>query len=128
MGPHHLDIAGAQVKADGLPQGPFELVAGTAPTMAYPALWNHDSTRERRIHVDPDSHGRIRHVRGRIPATIAERAEARWATATRAHYNCDLQFNSQSVIVAVTEQRAIGGRAWPSVIFDNPRHEIALAL
>jgi hypothetical protein len=128
VGPHHLDITGAQVKGDGLPQGPFELVTGTAPTMAYPALWNHDSTRERRIHVDPDFYCRIRHVQGRIPAALLERAEVRWATATRAHYNCDLQFNSQSIITAMTEQRAIGGRAWPSVIFDDTRHEIAFAL
>jgi hypothetical protein len=128
MGPHHLDITGAQVKADGLPQGPFELVAGIASTMAHPSLWNHNSTRERRLRVDPDSHCRIRQVRGRIPATLTERAEARWATATRAHYNCDFQFNSQSIIVAMTEQPALGGRAWPSVVFNDPRHEVAFAL
>jgi hypothetical protein len=128
MGPHHLDITGAQVKADKLPQGPFELIAGTAPTMAHPSLWNHDSTRERRLRVDPDSHCRIRQVKGRIPDALKERAEARWATATRAHYNCDLQFNSQSIIVAMTELPAIGGRAWPSVVFNDPRHEITFAL
>jgi hypothetical protein len=127
MGPHDLDITGALVKADGLPQGPFELVAGTAPTMAYPSLWNHDNTRERRLRVDPDSHCRIRQVRGRIPATLTERAEARWATATRAHYNRDMRFNSQSIVVAMTEQPALGGRAWPSVVFDDPRHEVAFA-
>jgi hypothetical protein len=110
------------------PQGPFELVAGTAPTMAYPSLWNHDNTRERRLRVDPDSHCRIRQVRGRIPATLTERAEARWATATRAHYNRDMRFNSQSIVVAMTEQPALGGRAWPSVVFDDPRHEVAFAL
>jgi hypothetical protein len=128
MGPHHLDITGAQVKADGLPQGPFELIVGTAPTMAYPCLWNHHSTRERCLRVDPDSHCRIRQVGGRIPAALTERADARWITATRAHYNCDLQFNSQSIIVAMTEQPAIGGRAWPSVVFNDPRHEVAFAL
>jgi hypothetical protein len=128
MGPHDLDITGALMKADGFPQGPFELIAGTAPTMAYPSLRNHDSTRERRLRVDPDSHCRIRQVRGRIPTTLTERAEARWATATRAHYNRDLRFNSQSIVVAMTEQPALGGRAWPSVVFNDPRHEVTFAL
>ena len=51
-----------------------------------------------------------------------------WATATRAHYCADLRFNSQSLIAAMTERRAIGGHAWPSVIFENPDHEYAFAL
>jgi hypothetical protein len=128
MGPHDLDITGAQVKADRMPQGPFELIPGTAPTMAYPSLWNRDSARERRPHVEPDSHCRVRQIQGRIPAALAERAEARWATATRAHYGRDLQFNSQSTIVAMTDQPTLGGRAWPSVVFDDPRHEVTFAL
>jgi hypothetical protein len=52
----------------------------------------------------------------------------RWATATRAHYNLDFQFNSQSLIVAMTPERAIGGRAWPSVVFEKASHEYAFAL
>ena len=128
VGPHDLDLTGGQIKSDGLPQGPFELVAGTAQTMSYPSLWNHDNERERRPRTEPDSHCRIRQVRGRIPAALMERAEARWATSARAHYNRDLRFNSQSIIVAMTDQRALGGRAWPSVIFGDPRHEIAFAL
>ena len=51
-----------------------------------------------------------------------------WQTATRAHYNRDLRFNSQSLIVAMTERPCIGGRSWPSVIFANPDHEYAFAL
>ena len=51
-----------------------------------------------------------------------------WATATRAHYNRDLQFNSQSLIVAMTERKCIGGHAWPSVIFENLEQEYAFAL
>ena len=128
MGPHHLDITGAQVKSDGLPQGPFELVRDAVGTMAYPSLWNHKSARERTMHIEPDSYCRVRQVRGGTPTTLLERAEARWTTATRAHYNCDLQFNAQSTIVAVTDRRALGGRSWPSVVFDDPRHEIAFAL
>ena len=51
-----------------------------------------------------------------------------WATATRAHYNRDLRFNSQSLIVAMTERKCLGGRAWPSVIFDDDEQEYAFAL
>ncbi len=55
-------------------------------------------------------------------------ARSIWTTSTRAHYNRDLRFNSQSLIAAMTERRAIGGHAWPSVIFENPDHEYAFAL
>ena len=51
-----------------------------------------------------------------------------WATATRAHYNRDLRFNSQSLIVAMTERKCLGGRAWPSVIFEDDEQEYAFAL
>jgi predicted RNA methylase len=128
IGPHHLDIAGAAIKADGLPQGPFEHIPGTPPGSAYPCIWNHDSSRERSLLVEPDSHCRLREVAGQVRQALIERAETRWATAARAHYNLDLRFNSQSLIVATTEQPSIGGRAWPTVIFQNPEHEIAFAL
>jgi hypothetical protein len=128
IGPHHLDITGAQVKGDGLPQGPFEKLEGVSPGAAYPCLWKHESSLERTLVVQPDSHCRIRQVGGQVPSALRERAEVRWATATRAHYNLDFQFNSQSLIVAMTPERAIGGRAWPSVVFEKASHEYAFAL
>ncbi len=128
VGPHDLDITGALIKSDDLPQGPFEKIAGVPWGAAYPCLWNHDSSRERRLTVLPDSHCRIRQVAGRVPARLRDRAEARWATASRAHYNRDLQFNSQSIIVATTAQRTLGGRAWPTVVFDNVDHAFAFSL
>ena len=128
IGPHHLDIAGAQIKTDGLPQGPFECVKSVPIGAAYPCLWNHDRRRERRLIVEPDSHCRVREVGGTVPDALVARAEERWETSSRAHYNLDLQFNSQSLIVAMTEQRSIGGRAWPTVIFDDPAHEFAFAI
>ena len=63
-----------------------------------------------------------------MPPALQERAEVRWATAARAHYNRDLRFNSQSLIVAMTSERAIGGRAWPSMVFENAAHEYVFAL
>ncbi len=128
VGPHHLDITGGEIKGDGLPQGPFERISGTDPGMAYPSLWNHDNSRERRLRVLPDSHCRLREVNGRVPEALQAKADTRWATATRAHYNLDLQFNSQSLIIAMTPYPTIGGRAWPSIIFDDPAHEFVFSL
>jgi hypothetical protein len=128
VGPHDLDITGALVKSDGLPQGPFEKIDGFPRGAAYPCLWNHDSSKERRLIVLPDSHCRVRQVRGRVPEKLQERADARWATASRAHYNRDLRFNSQSIIVAITEQPSLGGRAWPTVVFTDDDHALLFSL
>ena len=128
IGPHDLDITGAQTKGDGLPQGPFRKVDGCPPGSSYPALWGHDNALERRLIVEPDSHLQVRQVRGRVPAALQERVESRWQTATRVHYSRDVRFNSQSLIVGFTSRPSIGGRAWPSVVFENREHEAAYAL
>jgi hypothetical protein len=128
MGPHDLDISGATIKSDGLPQGPFKIHRGSPAGASYPCLWNHDTEKERCLLVEPDSHGQIRAVRGGVPDALQARAASRWATATRAHYNRDLRFNAQSLTVAMTEQPSIGGRAWPSVVLENREQEFAFAL
>ena len=126
VGPHDMDIWGD--KRDGSPQGPFvieDLVEGEVPS--FPALWAHDRRKERRLSVTPDSKGQIKSWQ-QDPSWVHEKAADIWATATRAHYNRDLQFNSQSLIVAMTDGKCIGGRAWPSVILHNPEHEFAFSL
>jgi hypothetical protein len=128
IGPHDLDITGATIKSDGLPQGPFEKIAGCAASDAYPSLWNHDNAKERQMQMLPDSHLQIRQVNGSIPAALKARAAARWQTASRAHYNRDLQFNAQSTVVGITERATIGGRAWPAVVFEDESHIFAFAL
>ena len=128
IGPHHLDIAGAAIKADGLPQGPFEKVRGCPEGSAYPCLWNHDAGRERRLVVEPDSHCRIRQVGGNVPAGLEARAADRWTSASRVHYNLDLRFNSQSTIVAFTDSPSLGGRAWPTVLFEDEDDQFPFVL
>jgi len=128
VGPHHLDITGAFVKSDGLPQGPFEKHDGIPAGASYPCLWNHDAKRERHLIVDPDSHCQIRAVRGRIPQRLQERAAERWKSAARTHYNLDLRFNSQSLILAMTDRPCLGGRAWPTIIMQKREHEFTFAL
>ena len=127
-GPVDRDIT--EQTRDGTPRGPFDLVKpAVSPAPTYPMLWAHDAKRERRLAVDPDSEGRIKAASGKATQDqLLEKAARVWGTATRAHYNRDLRFNSQSLIVAMTERPCIGGRAWPSVIFDNPDHEYAFAL
>ncbi len=127
-GPYHADIYWDQ--PDGTPRGPFELVKppiSHAPT--YPILWAHDNQRERMMVVEPDSEGRIKSAIGKITQPdLRMKASDVWSTASRAHYNRDVQFNSQSIIVAMTEHPCMGGRAWPSVVFDDAKHEYAFAL
>ena len=127
-GRYHADIYWDQ--PDGTPRGPFELIKpAVSPAPTYPMLWAHAAKRERRLVVDPDSEGRIKAASGKVTLDdLMEKAASVWGTATRAHYNRDLRFNSQSLIVAMTDRPCIGGRAWPSVIFENREHEYAFAL
>ena len=127
-GPVDRDITGNN--ADGTPRGPFELIkpaVSAVPT--YPMLWAHNAMRERELIVEPDSEGRIKASSGRVTGDeLLDKAADVWKTATRSHYNRDLRFNSQSLIVAFTERPCIGGMAWPSVIFENQDHEYVFSL
>ena len=84
-------------------------------------LWSHDAKLEENLVVAPDSEGRVKSGR-------EERAAEIWVTRSHAHHNRDFRFNSQPLSVAFTEQRTIGGRAWPNVRFDERAHEIAYTL
>ena len=116
--------------SDGSPRDPFELIDTVASREStYPILWAHDAKLERKLLVLPDTEGRIKSSVDPVThANLRDKAAGIWKTKTRAHYNRDLQFNSQSLIVAMTERPCIGGRAWPSVIFKNLEHEHAFAL
>ena len=94
------------------------------PSPTFPCLWARESKQQRSLIVAPDSEGQIADV----SPEGSEQAARIWETATRAHYNRDVQFNANSLIVAMTERPAIGGRAWPSVILGDPEHEYAFAL
>ena len=127
-GPYHADIYWNHT--DGTPRGPFELVKlteGKSPT--YPILWAHDAKLERRLVVVPDYEGHIKPELGAATESdLLEKASAIWETATRVHYNRDLRFTSQSLIVAMTEHPCIGGEAWPSVILESEEYEYPFVL
>ena len=126
-GPVHRDID--RTERDGTVRGPFERRRITSGAPTYPMLWAHNAEKERRLVVDPDQEGQIKSVDAPSEQrAVNDKADRIQATATRAHYNCELRFNSQSLVVAMTERPCIGGTAWPSVIFENREHEYALAL
>ena len=113
-GIYDMNIAGKSSSA------PFNKVA-PSPTATYPALWNHNASKEKQIVCEPDSQLQAK-------VGMEQRAADVWTTASRAHLSRGFRFNSQPLAVAFTEQRSIGGRAWPNVIFDDDRYGYAFAV
>ena len=100
--------------------GPFKLEASN-PTATYPALYNHSAQDERFMVCRPD--GALR-----VSPGSEERADEMWATAGRAHLNLSFRFNSQPLTVAFTEEKTLGGSAWPNVGFADDRFDYAFTL
>ncbi len=111
-GTYHVNIAGAKA--------PFKK-APPSETATYPSLWNHNHLKEKRIVCDPDAQLIVRQG-------MEAQAVGVWAQASRTHINLDFRFNSQPLSVAITEQKTVGGRAWPSVSFSHERFDFAFAL
>ena len=101
-------------------RGPFTLDPPN-PTATYPALYNHSAQDERFMVCRPD-----RSLRPRPGSD--NRAGELWAIASRAHLNLDFRFNSQPLTAAFTEQRTLGGTAWPNVGFADDRFDYAFTL
>ena len=118
FGFHHLDITG--LPSNGPPQGPFDKVS-PSPTATYPSLWNHNAKLETRIVCQPDSQLLVRQG-------MEAKAASVWGTASRGHLNLDFRLNSQPLAAAFTERVSIGGRAWPNVIFEDSRFDIAFVV
>ena len=114
LGLYHLDIIGVP------PRGPFDKVAASQ-TATYPALWNHNASKEKHMVCEPDSQLLVRQG-------LEEKAANHWANASRSHINLDFTFGSQPLAVAFTERKSMGGRVWPSVIFEDERHDYAFAV
>jgi hypothetical protein len=129
FGPVDRDIDGIEGRGKII-RGPFDIVdMNPQQEPTYPVLWSHRADAERSLVVPADSQAQVR--KGRTPreeADIRDRAERIWSTAGRCHFNRDFRFNSQSTAAVLTERPTIGGRAWPSVNFRDPRHEPAFVL
>ena len=109
---HDINIAGST--------GPFTK-GPASPTSTYPALWSHKAKEETRIVCVPDSQLLVK-------PGMEERASKAWATASYSHISRDFRFNSQPLTAAFTDERSIGGRAWPNVQFDEERLECAFTV
>ena len=101
-------------------KGPFTREK-PSETATYPALWNHDAKSETKMVCEPDYQLRVR-------KGMENKADALWATASRAHINRDFTFGSQALAIAFTERESVGGRVWPNVIFGDTRFDYALAV
>ena len=111
-GLHHRNITG--------PVAPFERSA-PSDTSTYPALWNHHALRETRLVVEPDSQLQVR-------VGMEEKAARVWRMASRLHWNLDFRLNSQPLAACWTDEKTIGGAAWPTVSAFDSTHEKALLL
>ena len=115
VGLHHMNIAG------GSRQAAFDRIATRRGVPTYPMLWNHNAKKETQLVVEPDSEGRVK-------PNMNSRAAEIWNTRSHAHYSADFRFNSQPLGVAFTEDKTVGGTAWPNLKFDSRELEIAYAL
>ena len=102
------------------PRGPFDKVAASS-TATYHALWNHNAKNETRMVCEPDSQLLVRQG-------LEQKAANHWTTASRSHINRDFRFNSQPLTAAFTEQKSLGGIAWPNIVFEDEHFDYAFAL
>ena len=102
------------------PRGPFDKIS-PSDTSTYPTLWNHKAKKETRMICLPDAELRVRQG-------MEAQAATAWETASRTHINREFTFNSQPLTVAFTEQKSMGGTAWPNTIFDNEMVDYAFAV
>lgn len=116
-GLYSLDINGEP------PRGAFEirkLEDNEIPE--YPALWNHQANRERKLVVHPDTCGDV------MPENRAKASSDWKRTASRLHWNVDFRLSSQSLAMCLTPDKCLGGTAWPNVIANDEEHEIPILL
>lgn len=99
-------------------KGVFNLFPHPSGKTDFPVLWNHEHTKETRLVVHPDKHGR--------PKLGKEsQAPELWKTATRLHFNLDFRFTSQPLAACLTPERVLGGTAWPSFMLHPPNEPVA---
>ncbi len=83
------------------------------------ALWNADSKKQKKLVLYPTHKG-----------VVYDKVESRRMSARRGrlHYQRGIQWTSQSVLAASTSLPVFGGRAWTTLIHEDPRVEKAFAL
>lgn len=115
----HRDIGNTN---PGVPphRGPFLIREGRGIS-SYPMLWGHEAARERYLLVATDAVGEVRE--GCEP-----RAVEIWQSASRLHFTLDFRLNAQSLAACLTEEKSLGGTAWPNFTLHNEAWEELIAL
>ena len=115
MGYYHLQII------SGPPNdAPFTRTA-PSDTSTYPALWSHNAKRETQLICQPDCQLLVK------PGMETQAARI-WKSAGHCHLTQDFGLGSQSLSIAFTKRKCIGGRAWPNVNFTKKDWDYAFAL
>ena len=101
-------------------KGPF-VQSPPSPTATYPCIWKHNSAAEKFMVCEPD-------MSLQVKIGMEQKAAQLWGIASRAHLSLDFRFTSQPLAVAITEDKTIGGTAWPNIIFSDDRFDYPFAL
>ena len=117
------------INADGKlpPRGPFNIIDLDNDSPKYPVLWEHAAKAnkpcwESRLIVEPDKQGEVRNKR-------KDDAEKYWNRySSKLHFNTNFRLTSQRLAACMTQERAIGGQAWPSFICENQDWNEPIAL
>ena len=102
-------------------RGAFDIENGCPDTAEYPCLWHLNSKAQRAMVVLPDAHAFIR-------PQAETKAREILARNSRGHFNIDLRFNSHSLVMAFTEQDAIGISRLSNLVLEYPIWDYALML
>ena len=102
-------------------RGAFDVEDGCPDTAIYPCLWHLDSDTQQSMLVPPNAHAHPR-------PNSAEKVKKIMRLNGRVHYNMEVRFNANSLMVMFTEQDAIGVNKLPNVVFGNKIHEYAWTL
>ena len=102
-------------------RGAFDVEKGCPNTAQYPGLWHVDGTTQRAMVVPPDSHARPR-------ANSDQKAQRILKLNSRVHYNTELRFNANSLVVMFTEDKSLGIALIPNVCFMNKKYEYVWTL
>ena len=125
VGPLHRDITGIHGFADSegaKPRGPFDLYdPDPAEQVSYPVLWGHDAKKERQFVLLPDKAARVRDG-------MQDKALKIWNQASHLHYPLEFSLSAQPFAAAWTENKTIGGRAWPNFVLNNSKFDKTLLL
>lgn len=95
-------------KSDGTFRGPFT-TKKLKGKVDYPIIWAHSQKKEKTLVVAPDTEGKVR-------KGMESKAIELWAKATKLHFPVEPRFTSQALAACITDEKSIGGRAWPSYL------------